>query len=333
MRILWSIHLYPPGHNCGSEWMAHHVNKYLIAHGHEIRVILHQATMHKIHVPYEYEGVTVLPPTGHLDAYRWADVIITHLDFTQYTLLQAMQINKPIVHFVHNDIQYSSIVNSPYKNQHIVYNSQWIADKKMYPNDFTVLHPPCDADYYDVNPNPIENEFITLVSLNENKGGKLFYEIAEAMPDKKFLGVKGSYDHQIIREDLPNVMIYPNTPDIRDVYKLTRTLLMPSKYESWGRTATEAMCSGIPVICTPTPGLKENCAGAGIYVGKPYKDPEPGQPYVNPGKAEDWVKQIRKLDNEKYYRVVSDLSRKRAKELNPVEELDNLEKYLCAIAS
>lgn len=332
MRILWSIHLYPPAHNCGSEWMAHHVNKFLISQGHEIRVILHQATMHNIQVPYEYEGVTVLPPTGHLDAYRWASVIITHLDFTQFTLLQAMQIDKPIVHFVHNDIQYSSIVNSPYKKQYIVYNSMWIANKKMYDHRFTVLPPPCDAAYYDVSPNPIENEFITLISLNVNKGGELFYKIAEAMPDKKFLGVMGSYDHQIVKQ-LPNVIIYPNTPDIREVYKMTRILLMPSRYESWGRTATEAMCSGIPVVCTPTPGLKENCGYAGIYVGKPVSDPEPGQPYVDPGSADEWVKQIRKLDNEKYYSEISRLCRKRAAELNPEEELKQLESFLCKIAS
>lgn len=332
MRILYSIHLYPPVHNCGSEWMAHHINKFLIAKGHHVRVILHQALMHNVRTPYDYEGVEVIGPTGDLDAYRWADVIITHLDFTQFTLLQAMQINKPIVHFVHNDIQYSSIVNSPYKNQFIVYNSMWIANKKMYDHRFTVLHPPCDQDFYDVNKSPIDSEFITLISLNQNKGGELFYKIAEAMPDKKFLGVMGSYDEQIVKQ-LPNVMIYPNTPDIREVYKMTRALLMPSYYESWGRTATEAMCSGIPVICTPTPGLKENCGTAGIYVGKELKSYEPGQPCVDRGKVEDWVKQIRRLDNVKYYNEVSRLSKERANELNPVKELENLETFLCRIAS
>ena len=36
---------------------------------------------------------------------------------------------------------------------------------------------------------------------------------------------------------------------------------MPSDYESWGRTATEAMCSGIPVICSEANGLKKLMAG------------------------------------------------------------------------
>ena len=40
---------------------------------------------------------------------------------------------------------------------------------------------------------------------------------------------------------------------------------MPSAYESWGRTATEAACSGIPVLCSDTWGLRENLGENGIY--------------------------------------------------------------------
>ena len=40
---------------------------------------------------------------------------------------------------------------------------------------------------------------------------------------------------------------------------------MPSNYESWGMVAAEALANGIPVICSPTPGLKENCSDAAIY--------------------------------------------------------------------
>jgi glycosyltransferase involved in cell wall biosynthesis len=227
MRILWSIHLYPPKHNCGSEYVAHNINKYLISKGHHIRVILHQATMHKVDVPYMYEGVEVFPPTGNLDAYRWADVICTHLDYTQFTMLMASGANKPLFHFIHNDIEYSSIVNGM-SNNYIVYNSKWVGEKLKYKWPSMVLPPPCDYDMYNVCDDPFENEFITLISLNKNKGGEQFYKIAEAMPDKKFLGVVGSYDEQIIRHDLPNVTIVPNTPDILSVYRKTKVLLMPS---------------------------------------------------------------------------------------------------------
>jgi glycosyltransferase involved in cell wall biosynthesis len=216
-----------------------------------------------------------------------------------------------------------------------VYNSKWIADKIGYKIPGTVLHPPCDTKFYKTE---TTKEFITLVSLNERKGGYRFYEIAKAMPDKQFLGVIGSYDNPgplkkeqvtIINEllQLPNFTLVPNTPDILSTYKRTRLLLMPSDYESWGRTATEAMCSGIPVICTPTPGLKENCQDAAVYVGEAISDCEPGEAQVTLGEVEDWVKAIRKFDDSNYYEKKSLLCAARADELDPVKELENLENF------
>jgi glycosyltransferase involved in cell wall biosynthesis len=314
MKILWSIHLYPPDHNCGSEWMAHNINKFLISKGHHVRVILHQALMHKVHTPYMLDGVEVFPPSGQVDAYRWADVVMTHLDYTQFTILMGHEAKRPVVHFIHNDIPYDSVMNAQSRNN-VVYNSKWIAEKLKYNWPSMVLHPPCDVDQYNVCENPFENEYITLISLNENKGGKQFYEIAERMPERKFMGVVGSYDPQIVRHDLPNVTIVPNTPDILSVYRKTRILLMPSKYESWGRTATEAMCSGIPVICTPTPGLTENCGEAGIYI-------------KNRNNIDSWIHQIKLLDKKEKYGKVSAQVRARAQELRPENELNQLENFL-----
>jgi glycosyltransferase involved in cell wall biosynthesis len=311
--------------------MAHNINQFLIKKGHECRVILHYFKGNR----YEYEGVEVFPATGVVDAYRWADLILTHLDMTQYTILMAKTAKRPLVHFVHNDIPYSSILNN-FGNVSAVYNSQWIADKIGYKIPGYVLHPPCDVNGYKVEST---KEFITLISLNERKGGYLFYQIAKAMPDKKFLGVVGSYDNQgplkmaqieIINNliQLPNFTLVANTPDILSTYRRTRVLLMPSDYESFGRTAAEAMCSGIPVICTPTPGLKENCGEAALYVGKPLKVYEPGEAQVNVGTVEDWVDAIRSLDNENNYEKYSLLCKQQAVKNDPQKELEGLEQFL-----
>ncbi len=333
MRILESIHLYPPRHNCGSEWMLHHINKYLISRGHEVRVVLHQAKMHNVHVPYEFEGVSVHPPTASKDQYRWADVILTHLDYSQFSIMMGYLVKRPVVNLIHNDIPYASITNAQSRNS-VVYNSQWIKNKLNYDWPSMVLNPPCDVDYYNVCENPIKNKYITLISLNENKGGNVLYEVAKRMPEKQFLGVKGSYDPQIL-QSLPNVEIIPNTPDIREVYKDTRVLLMPSRYESWGRTATEAMANGIPVICTPTPGLKENCGYAGLYVeprGELIKTQE-GKVLDDDSKTYDVssiVNMIKRLDDSTFYRTYSKKSRKRAAEHNPEKQLNELEQFIQA---
>src|SRR5690606_27495572 len=51
-----------------------------------------------------------------------------------------------------------------------------------------------------------------------------------------------------------------------DVYARTRVLLMPSKQETYGRTAVEAACSGIPTIAAPTPGLVESLRDSTTFV-------------------------------------------------------------------
>lgn len=304
--------------------------------GHQCRIILHSDN--NIPTPYIYEGIEVFgSKTGQLvDTYRWADVVITHLDFTQFTIVMTAAAKRPLVHFVHNDIPYESIKHN-FGGVSAVYNSKWIADKIGYTIPGYVLHPPCNAIDYSVNST---GDYITLVSLNERKGGFLFYQIAKAMPDKKFLGVIGSYDNpgplKMVQMDiinlclqLPNFTLIPNTPDIISTYKKTRLLLMPSDYESWGRTATEAMCSGIPVICTPTPGLLENCKDAGYYVGKVIDKPEPGEAQVDLGIVNDWVKAIRLFDDKETYKKYALLCKARAAELDPEKELEGLEQFLC----
>lgn len=332
MRLLWSIHLYPPQHNCGSEMVAHHINKFLISKGHECRVILH-----RYDGPiYDYEGVEVFPATGRVEAFAWADVVMTHLDFTQFTIIMANEAQRPLIHFIHNDITYDSIKNSQ-RGNHVAYNSSWIQKKLNYPLPSAIIHPPCNTGYYNVNENPEHNEYLTLVSLNERKGGYLFKKIAEALPNKKFLGVVGSYDNpgelklsqaEIINMMPTNVTVVPNSPDILTVYRKTRVLLMPSDYESWGRTATEAMCNGIPVICTPTDGLLENCGEAGIFVGSPRISPESGDASVYTGTVEDWVKAITMLDDPATYQKHSLICRARAAELDPLKELEALESFI-----
>lgn len=338
MKIAWVIHLYFPHHACGSEAVAHQINKYFISKGHQVRVYLMQAGMHKIQVPYQYEGVEVFGVPTCIDAYQWADVLLTHLDFTQHTIQIGGICQRPVVTFVHNSHPYDSVINARPGNNFIVYNSQWIADKLAYTHPSMVFEPPCDWRQYDVQGDPYGRDYITLINLDENKGGKIFRRLAKAMPDRKFLAVKGSYSEpaQIGQvTDLPaNCTILPNSPNILDVYRQTRILIMPSRYESWGRTATEAMCNGIPVICTPTPGLKENCGDAAIYIperGPIDRDKNTGAVLSDDGEMYDiqpLIKAIKSLDDKKKYVKRSEACRDRSRDLDPNRKLAQLEDFI-----
>jgi glycosyltransferase involved in cell wall biosynthesis len=90
---------------------------------------------------------------------------------------------------------------------------------------------------------------------------------------------------------------------------------MPSKYESWGMTATEAMSYGIPVISTETPGLKENCGYAGIFI-------------KNRDDVKEWIDAIFKMEKAINYKAQSEKCKKRASELGGEKSLDKFEHWL-----
>jgi glycosyltransferase involved in cell wall biosynthesis len=315
MNILASIHLYPPKHNCGAEYMIHWMLKDLQSKGHQVKVLLHQANHYKIKNNYVFDGIDVFPPQPNVidSLMNWSHVVFTHLDYTRWTIGAAQLYKKPVFHLIHNSHLYPEIVNAN-ANQHIVYNSFWLKDKLNYNWPNFIMTPPVDYRTYDLGIDPSKNEYITLINLNENKGGKIFEKIAEAMPHKRFLGVLGSYDEQV-RPSIKNLTIVPNSADILQHYRQTRILLMPSEYESWGRTATEAMCSGIPVICSEAEGLKENCGKAGIYI-KDRND------------IKSWVKAITELDNAQKYSEASRKAKDRSRNHDPSKTLDEFEKWV-----
>jgi hypothetical protein len=180
---------------------------------------------------------------------------------------------------------------------------QWLETHKVPIPASIVVHPPVYGDDYRTEP----GAHVTLVNLTEAKGARVFYALAEKMPDRKFLAVIGGYGEQIIRE-LPNVTFQPNTANMRDdVYARTQVLLMPSDYESWGRVGVEAMYSGIPVLAHPTPGLVESLGPAGTFADR--------------GDVKKWSTALKRLLGPRGWITASKKSLRRAAELDPTEDL------------
>lgn len=304
MKILAYVHGYFPNHNAGAEAMLHQILVDLNNRGHEVAVVTQNpgAT--------EYEGIPIYNATGgrspkEIELARWCDFIFTHLDFTRIAVSLGKRYKKRVVHLVHNDKQlaYNHVFDTGSATLAIA-NSEWIKKTVKRGIPAVIVNPPTKPDRYSVKTN---KEFITLINMNEAKGGKLFWELARVMPERKFLGIKGAYGHQIeFDKKLDNVTILDNTPEIQNIYAQTGILLVPSHYESWGRVAIEASCSGIPVIASPTPGLKESLGEAGIF--------------ADPLSVADWVEAIRSLDDEKLYKKKSKQVKDRSVEL--AEEFD-----------
>ena len=312
MRVLAWVHMYPPNHCAGAEMMLHEILLGLRARGNEVHVMCND------NPAAEFDGIpiTVQDNRDSLELINWADIIITHLDKTIPVIL-AVGNRKPLVHIVHNERQLSFNGVTPKHAQLVVANSRWVADELCWPQPerVMVIPPPVDANRYRVTP----GTRITLINMNENKGAHVFWKLAEQLPDLLFLAVKGGYYEQIIPKRVPqNVAVMEHTSDITTVYKQTRILLMPSAYESWGRVAIEAAASGIPIIATPTPGLRESLGDSGIFVAR--------------DNLKGWVSAIRALQDDAEYSRYAGLAQVRSKVLDPSPDLDRLNDALKAIA-
>ena len=311
LKIFAYVDLYPPMNNSGAEVMMHQILHDLQLRGHEIKVMCTSPSVSK------YDGIDLIPysPKEANKYVSWSDLVFTQLRFTK----EAIGIsngNKPLVHIIHNDKTVRQYRLNNTNAQLLIANSDWIANSINIRRVPTItVRPPVDIKKYKVD----RGDSITLINLDKLKGGDIFWQLARIFPEYKFIGVKGGYGEQIIHDkNLPNVTIYENTPDIKSIYNKTKILLMPSSYESWGRVAIEAACSGIPTIATPTDGLKESLDYAGIF--------------VEYGDIAGYVEEIKRLQDKKEYSKASDLAYKRATELDPKNELDLLEQKLLKIA-
>jgi glycosyltransferase involved in cell wall biosynthesis len=335
MKITALIHLFPPEHCAGSETTLHAALRALANRGHEIRVICANSKT----APYEIDGISVVrPPRRGQDTWlqeyvRGSDLLVTHLDLTSQAMNLAMAMKIPLVHFVHNDAQlmcWRVDARVPYKNALTVYNSRWLAAKpssyyghempKEWLAPSIVVHPVVEREHYECE----RGTKITLVNPTPGKGVETFKALARLMPNREFLAVEGGYGEQmIVSSDGPikhgqlraggNIEWMAHTPDIRNVFRKTKVLLMPSDYESFGRVGVEAACCGIPTIAHPTPGLKEAFGDAGIFIDR--------------NEVAAWFNEVERLmTDDVYYRKRSQIVLEMASKIDPESEFDRLEK-------
>ena len=305
MHIGALVHMYPPMHNAGAEHMLHAILSECVRRGHRASVAV--SGPRADFEPFVLDGVRV-GGVGLLDT---SDVVLTHLDRTTDAEEYCLSTGKPCVQLFHNHArpQTARVCDLA------VYNSQWMARDFPVDAPSIIVPPPIWPERYRVTP----GDCITLINLTAAKGARLFYALAKARPDLQFLGVRGAYGAQIDPPDLPNLTVIDNCADVRDVYSRTRVLLVPSSYESYGRVAVEASVSGIPVIATGTPGLREALGDAGTFPHDPPALALGGEPPVSALPA--WLEALDKVLGD--WEAHSKSASWRIVDLDPHEDIDN----------
>lgn len=293
MKVLIPIHAYAGhGRNAGAEMTMHEMAVALVDAGHDVMVLLSQTI--EPNEDYILDGVLVKAYRSRKDMSQYVpltDVVISHLGQSEQAAILAKMWRKKMIHLVHNthDLTWNAMRTGC---DLAVYNTEWVKEASPVNCRSMVLHPAVRPEAYATT----RGKSVTMVNLIPSKGVELFYEMARRFPDVPFLGVKGGYGEQDIR-DMPNVTIMENQSDIREAFKQTKIVLMPSAYESYGRVAAEAQASGIPAIVSRTPGLLEAMGPNGNFADAPMTT-IPGDCSKDPWSEEHfatWEAQLKKL--------------------------------------
>ncbi|OPC85356.1 glycosyl transferase [Embleya scabrispora] len=310
---------YPPAHNAGGEIATHAMLRALVARGHDVSVWL--ARYGSAARPYEVDGVRVVPFETQADfdtALRRSHAVLGQYELVPATRALANGYGKPLIVPVHTSRPPTLRNLVAGTTALAVHNSQWVSREAeallaeqpdaTRPNASIVVRPPVVAAEYATTP----GDRVTLVNPCHEKGGTVVRELARRMPDTAFMVVAGAYGEQVDYTGLNNVSVVGHTAGaaaMRDrVYARSRIVLMPSTYESWGRVAVEAMASGIPVIASPTPGLRECLGDAGTF--------------ADPRDIDAWETALRRLEKPAAWKAASSRALARSAELDPTDDLE-----------
>lgn len=171
-------------------------------------------------------------------------------------------------------------------------------------------------------------ERVLFIHPEQKKGIEKAMEIVALCPEIPFTFV-GRSTYETLRSTLnlpdpdsvANLEVLPNMGDMREVYRRTRILLVPSRWEeAFGRVVIEAQVSGIPVISSNRGGLAEAAQDGGILLS--FDDP-----------AQIWAQHLKRLWTDTgLYDDLSSKARQSAqrRELTEAFQLDAHEAVLIA---
>lgn len=182
-----------------------------------------------------------------------------------------LAVGRPVVCYLHTQdrlLLSQDIIGHP--NLAFIANSEFTRSMHREKRFLGVVRPLVSADNYATATSRKSAIFINPVSY---KGLAIVVGLAEARPDVPFLFVANSRRFRRDRSEqrrwgrLRNVRLIGPFRDMRRIYRQAKLVVAPSQWiETWGRIATEAHFSGIPVLASNRGGLPEAVGPGGVCV-------------------------------------------------------------------
>lgn len=263
--------------------------------------------------------------TAEIERFR-PDIVWAQLEGAQPMLQTANRLGVRGLCFVHDaEFDLTELRRIAALDCHLVTSSSFLADKvqRATGRRAEVVYPPAEL-YFDTPGDP--DGLVTMINPHPVKGFDTTIEIARRLPTVNFLlqeswkldGTALDSLHQSLAA-LPNVRFAHRVSDMRSVYRQTRLLIAPSRWEEgFGMVALEAQSCGIPVIASRRGGLPEAVGDGGLLIDD----------YLN---VDAWVHAIDAMlnDTARYCRLSVNARRHAASDTFALEVLA---RRLCAIA-
>lgn len=121
----------------------------------------------------------------------------------------------------------------------------------------------------------LKNKFITHINIHKLKGGDIFYELIKNLFDIPFIGIRTEPNSDELDKKIMDLMkqkrdgslIIEHTSNIKDIYKTTRLLIVPSIVdETFCRVINEGLMNGLPIITTGVGNIKYLVGDAAIIL-------------------------------------------------------------------
>jgi len=170
----------------------------------------------------------------------------------------------------------------------VVANSKFIGEVlRNFRIKNEVIYPFIELEQYKVNGNT-NSKYITFIRPEPWKGLEIALSIAKNMPEEQFLFVGNTNSNLAIRiSDYKNVSLLDWCSDMRQIYRKTKTVIMPSLWdEPFGRVPVEAGINGIPTVASNRGGLPESVGDGGILIDNPYD-------------IKAWLSALKRIESEK----------------------------------
>lgn len=202
------------------------------------------------------------------------DVALVQLGRIMPLAARLLQAGVPTLVYLHN-LEQASWGGPPLADPRLEYltNSTFMAGRlaPLLGRRPAAIPPLIDPERYRTRP---AGRCVTFVNPLPVKGLAVALALAAARPDIPFEFVESWPLRPAEAARLaaalaarPNVTLIRRVADMRPVYGRARLLLAPSRWiESWGRVASEAQVSGLPVLASSSGGLPEAVGPGGLLL-------------------------------------------------------------------